>query len=635
VALTETEKRHLESASSWVRLDILETWKQNSAPISGALSIVELYVVLFLKTLDLDNWAADPLRRARIIPKTTSANALYATLRLAGLMGSASSRPSDLPPVVHKDKWAGNVDGTLTRNIGQAIGLAFYANFTGSQAPVIAFVSEGDFQAGVDHQAKLASSWGLRNLTLVLDSNQMQSSRNVKEADHTLSADITGRFSKLETIWRNYGWDYLEIDGHDLVDIEAAFSRVGVQQRPLLIVAKTIKGKGIPFIENDPVKYIHRLTEAEHQEALAIARTNVEPRPQTQPPRTVTQSAKTEFRLPDVNYDRAAHPLDVFHTFAAEFRDINPDTVFLLNTDNPFPFDTNIPVYSPQYRSQHLQIGVNEKLALNIARGIANAGGLPIYSTPATHMQVVSEDLMHCALSRDSVLVIGTFPGVDLAHWGPSHASNRDMMQLSFPGMNVFQPATADDTWTILQNIYRRPSQYLPSYVRLPSREFMLNEPEYLPRNGFDTAFQNGFYWFGDPLARPDVLLVTSGTSLVECLRAAKVLKILGFRCAVANILNLTSINRRTINALAAVTKLIVSTIDADPDTLTTLLWRQLEPRWRPKVVSQGVDDFCVHDYTRDSALKAHGLDSDSLVKLVTRALGATASSRPPRKLSV
>jgi transketolase C-terminal domain/subunit len=327
-----------------------------------------------------------------------------------------------------------------------------------------------------------------------------------------------------------------------------------------------------------------------------------------------------------------ATPFQVAREWLAQFRDENPEHVFILNTDNALPFDRNIPVYSPETKSQHLQIGVNEKLAINVARGIANAGGFPIYTTPATHLQVVAEDLLHCALAKDAVLLIGIFAGVDLTFWGPSHTSHRDVLLFSFPEVSIFQPATADDVRIILAGIYQNPQKYLPGYIRLPSMPFMKISTTSMRWVNFAHAFANGFYWFENDLpGEADILFIASGTTLKECLNAATELEKHHLKATVVNVVNLQSVNGPLLSALTAAPKRIISAIDADPSVMTNLLWRHLPPLLRHKIISRGVSDFSKASYTKASVFARHGIDAAGLVTLAL-SQSVTADSDKPRK---
>lgn len=635
------ENRHLETLSKQIRLDIIKMWSINHAPLSGALSVADLYMVLFFRTLNLDQWANDPVHRARILPKTTAANALYATLKYAGLLQTEmNGQQLFYPPIVHKDKWGGDLDGTLTRNFGQAIGLAFYAKYSGRNNAVIAFISEGDLQAGVDHLAKLAAAWKLNNLTVVLDCNGVQSSQNVVTIDPSLEADTDGNYPKLRGVWENYGWQYAEIDGHNLQAIEQAFRHIGTYDTPFLIVAKTTKGKGVPLIEQDPVRFSHHLSGGELTNVVTeleqeLRRTTAKNPDQLIKPlklRQIKQRTDKNLHMTRIKYGTDDTPFYVLRDWLSMLRDENPEDVFILNTDNARPFEVDLPIYGPKVRSQHLQIGVNEKLALNVARGIANAGGFPIYTTPATHLQVVAEDLFHCALAKDPVLLVGIFAGVDLAFWGPSHTSNRDALLFAFPGVSIFQPATADDTRVILEGIYQSPRRYLPGYIRLPSMPFMKITDTHLRWSKFAHAFTNGFYWFETESPDPiDVLFIASGISLKECLDATAELEKRHIKGTVVNVLNLQSVNGSLLNALAKESQHIISAIDADPLVMTSLLWQHLQPSFRPKVTSLGVSGFSEESYSKQSVLSRNGMDAASLVRLAIKLVAPTPA---PQKAS-
>jgi transketolase len=623
---------NLETLATQIRLEVIKIWSRNRAPISGALGIVDVYVVLFFKVLDIDQWVTNDIGRTRILPKTTAANALYGTLKYAGLLETANSEgdPVFLPPVVHKDAWVGDISGTLTRNIDQAIGLAFYAKYNGNNNNVIAFISEGDLQAGVDHRAKLAAAWGLTNLALILDYNQVQSAYDVTIVDPTLVPDSHGRLPRLKSIWENYGWEYVELDGHNYADIEHGLRKIGKTQKPLIIVARTTKGKGVPFIEKDPVRYSHKFSPEEFEQATSHLEKMITSRVNdgrsimlSLPVRHVTPAtSNTNLRLPSLSFDADDQPRQVLRDWLAQFRDLNPQKVFIINSDNPTPFDPSQVVYSARNKTQHLQVGVNEKVALNIARGIANAGGVPIYTAPATHMQVCAEDLMHCAIDKDPVLLVGVRPGSDIAHWGATHNSTRDTLLFSFPGVTVFQPATAEDTSMILDTIYGSADKYLPAYLRITREVFVYDQELDMPRVGFEDGFQNGFYYFGsEDFGSSDVVFVTSGSVLRECMMAARSLKEAGIRANVVNVLNLSSIDANKINMLVGKTALVVSATDADSSTLADLLWKTLAPAQRHKVIDKGVNDFSETHYTRDEIFQRHGINSENLVELVVASL--------------
>lgn len=624
------EEVNTELIAARIRLEALRLWKKNHGPLSGTLSIVDVYSVLFFKVFSAPYWS-DAKKKVRFIPKSTSAFAFYATLKEAGLFDEEAKK--HLPPVLRKDGWVGGVSSTLTKNFDQAIGMAIVSKFRDENYPVIVGLSEGDLQAGVSQQAKIASSFKLNNLAVILDCNQIQSSYTVNNADPTVIPDEDGHFPRLQKIWEGYGWDYREVGGHNHVDLEDVMRQIGETTRPLVIVVKTVKGKGVSFVERDPIRYIHKMSEEEFQEAvrqleeqinhLNKSASSVQDSSPVYFHRHINE--KIKLNLPALKSDYEEETTEkVFREWMARFLELNKDRAFVVDTDNPYPFPLSVTTYTSENKSQHISVGVNERMAVNIARGIANSGGFPIFGSPSTHIQITSEDFMRCAIDHDPVLLVSFRPGSDLGHWGLTHNSNRDCLLFSYPDSFIFQAATNEDVLTIFNSIYSDPYKYLPAYFRLPTRVFQPNKLGFLPANE-DNAFVDGFYYFKRTQKAPTtvkVVFLASGTLLCECANAAITLENDNISSTLVNILNLTSINNTSLfNEIVEEADLVVSIIDADPLSLSSLIFKTILPHQRRKVITLGLNGFGRGIYTRDEILKHNGLDGASLVEVARKHL--------------
>ncbi|MEA1929485.1 MAG: hypothetical protein U9M92_01150 [Patescibacteria group bacterium] len=625
-------QKDMELLTAQIRLEIFKLWKENRAPIAGSLSIVDIYAVLFFRIFTSPEWKTLKIL-TRIIPKTTSANALYAVLKYAGLSKKTSESKKHPTPVVHKNQWIGDISGTLTKNLDQGVGLAFFSKFNKDNHPVIVFLGEGDLQSGIDHQAKLASAWGLNNLVIVLDSNNIQSAYKIDSVDTTLRPNAKGKLSCLKKIWNAYGWDYMEANGHDYRELEKVMRNIGQTTNPLIIVAKTIKGKGVPFIEKNPIKYTHKISDGELAKAINYLSDRIEnltrdntslSMPIVPNVFNVAKIDKNPLSLPSLNRKYENNTKDVLKDWVVEFCRLNIKKVFVLNTDNPYPFKVTTPIYPQSKKSQHLFVGVNEKVALNMARGIANAGGFPIYISPATHLQVCAEDLMHCSIDNDPILLVGFRPGSELAHWGLTHGSNRDSLLFAFPNVSVFQPSTIFDVTLILNSIYKNPALYLPAYLRLPTRIFNPKENNFIESDR-SKAFEDGFYYFsigGKEIFKSRVVFISSGSVLQECSEAILQLKEKGIECLLINVLNLKQINNsKLLNKLIASADIVISVIDADPMTLSGLLFKTVSADQRGKIMARGLDSFGQDLYNRPDILKLNKIDTRSLVELALEKL--------------
>ena len=373
----------LAAYAAAIRAWLFELWELRQGPLSGALSIVDLYTVFFLNLLDTEKYAGRNPRSIRIIPKGTSAFAWYPALAFAGLLDPARLRGKtvrELEPVIHRAIGADASILKMGTSLEQGIGMAIAGQYTGEDFPVVVFLSDGDMQTGLDHAAKFAARMGLTNLAVVIDVNDLQSVYCVEDVDATMVKDREGRYAKLVALWQAFGWDVIEIDGHDLSTIEATLSEIGQHARPLAIIARTVKGKGVPFMEGS-LGYNHHI---ERPEEIEQARTalrqaaeahqrggiSIELPARVHPKRPVRRAAPLRVPSWRVPADRTLE--QVLREWLDLFVTLNDGRVFIINTDNASPFNVWLKPYAPEAPSPHLAARINERFALDLARGLAN-----------------------------------------------------------------------------------------------------------------------------------------------------------------------------------------------------------------------------------------------------------------------
>lgn len=151
--------------------------------------------------------------------------------------------------------------GSLGHGLGMAVGMAAAERGRRSGNLIFVVLSDGEVQEGSTWEAVLmASSMGLSNLIAFVDNNDFQSLGRTSET-HPSFYPLVDKFAA-------FGWDLLEVDGHDAASIyDAVVSRKG--DRPLMIVAKTTKGKGVSYMENVPIWHYRSPNATEYQDALA------------------------------------------------------------------------------------------------------------------------------------------------------------------------------------------------------------------------------------------------------------------------------------------------------------------------------------------------------------------------------
>jgi transketolase len=243
----------------------------NRGHLGSALSLVEIIRVLYDDVLRYD--ARNPTWNERdrfVLSKGHGCLALYVVLADKGFFpaselarfcksdGLLGGHPEHKVPGVEAST------GSLGHGLSIAVGLALAARHDGKQHRVIVVIGDGESNEGSIWEAALcAGQHRLSNLTVVIDRNHQQ------------SYDATAAVTNLEPLadkWRAFNFGVTEVDGHDISALRRVFSRLPLERdRPGAVICHTVKGKGIPFAENNP-KYHHlNSVSAEDAEALMAA----------------------------------------------------------------------------------------------------------------------------------------------------------------------------------------------------------------------------------------------------------------------------------------------------------------------------------------------------------------------------
>ncbi len=256
VSLPEAEretglKNRLEEIAKGIRWDVVRMiGLAGSGHPGGSLSCVELLVCLyFYKMRHRPTEPLWPDRDRFVLSKGHAAPTLYAVLARSGyfpreelwklrkLGAMLQGHPdSKLVPGVEIST------GSLGQGLAVANGMALGLRLDGRNSRVYCVIGDGESQEGeIWEAAMLASHYRLGNLTVMLDNNGLQ---------------IDGRCSEVMCLgdiamkWRSFGWEVQEIDGHDVLEVCGALDRADEASRPSMIIAHTIKGKGVSFMEN-------------------------------------------------------------------------------------------------------------------------------------------------------------------------------------------------------------------------------------------------------------------------------------------------------------------------------------------------------------------------------------------------
>ena len=247
-----TTKKELMKIACKIRMGIIEgTFHAKSGHPGGSLSIAEDLSYLYWREMNVDPKNPKMENRDRLVlSKGHTAPALYAALALKGFFPESelkSLRHIGSMLQGHPDmKHIPGVDmstGSLGQGISAACGMALSAKISGDSYRTYAILGDGEIEEGqVWEAAMFAAHYKLDNLLAIVDNNNLQIDGTVEEVMSPYP--IPEKFAA-------FGWHVVTIDAHDFDEIEKAFEEAKtVKGKPTVIVQKSIKGKGVSFMEN-------------------------------------------------------------------------------------------------------------------------------------------------------------------------------------------------------------------------------------------------------------------------------------------------------------------------------------------------------------------------------------------------
>jgi len=259
----------IRAMANEMRIDVLAMMGVGKAGhLGGSLSLAEIVAALYFEVMNLNPKKIDDPERDRfILSKGHGGLIQYAALVELGIIPrSELEKTKSLEGVLqgHPDmKTPGMeaVTGSLGQGLSIGVGMALAARLDGRKNRVFVVMGDGEISEGQIWEAAMAAStFKLGSIVGILDRNGIQSSGR--------TADIFA-IPGLEDKWRAFGWKVVTIDGHDVSQILDAFDAAGkITDRPTIIIADTIKGKGISYAENSAAFHNASLTEAQMEIAM-------------------------------------------------------------------------------------------------------------------------------------------------------------------------------------------------------------------------------------------------------------------------------------------------------------------------------------------------------------------------------
>lgn len=246
-------------------LDLAYRCGKNGSHIGAGFSAIEIFAALYGSVLRFDTAHPEDENRDRlVVSKGHCVLAYYSALKAVGFMSEEDLSGFEVDGARLHGHAFRNLQkgiefsgGSLSMGMSFAVGQALACKKKGLDNHVFTIVGDGECDEGLIWEAAMAAShYKLNNLTVIIDCNQLQYDGYTKDVMDN---------SSLAEKFKAFGFDAIEVDGHQVDDLQKAFSHH--TDKPLCVVAHTIKGKGLSFAENNKEWHHHTLSESEYNMA--------------------------------------------------------------------------------------------------------------------------------------------------------------------------------------------------------------------------------------------------------------------------------------------------------------------------------------------------------------------------------
>jgi transketolase len=584
------------------------------------MSAAEIVAALFFAEMRFD--PANPQRADNdrfVLSKGHAAPLLYAAWAEAGAFDRADLlrlRRIDSDLEGHPTPRLPFVDvatGSLGQGLAAGIGMALDARRTGSAFRTYVLMGDGESMEGSVWEAAAAADYfHLDTLCGITDVNALGQSQATRWG-HDL--DAIGR------CWRAFGWEVLTVDGHDIAALLDAFARArATSNRPTMILARTIKGKGVAEVEGRegwhgvPFKTDLAERAIAELEAQFLTVPGGDRAPDVQPPaavsrapeRAATAAEGPTYKLGDEVATREAFGFALLKLGTADPRIVALDA------------DVRNSTFSDKFAKAHpdrfYESFIAEQVMVGMAMGMASRGAIPFPSTFACFLTRAADFIRMAAISNLNVKFVGSHAGVSIGEDGPSQMGLEDLaMMRAEPNFTVLYPCDGVSTERLVAEAAACPG---PVYIRT-------SRPKTPVIYGADEAFPIG----GSKVLRQSeadaATVVAAGVTVYEALKACAALARQGVAIRVIDAYSVQPIDDTTLKLAASQTGGIVITVedhyaagglgDAAAAALSDLgvAVRRLAVREIPRSGQAG------------ELLDRYGISADHIVAAVLEATGA------------
>jgi transketolase len=583
--------------------------KAGSGHPTSSMSAADLAAVLLAAHFRYDY--DDPKNAANdriVFSKGHASPLVYGLFRAAGALSEEEfgtyrqfgSRLQGHPtPVL---PWVDVATGSLGQGLPIGVGLALAAKRL-DRVPARMWVFCGDSEmaeGSMWEAAEHAAFYELDNLTAIVDVNRLG-----QRGETMHGWDLSSYSNRL----RAFGWHAIEIDGHDVEAIDAAYREAeATSGKPTAIVARTIKGKGYAKVEDQNGWHGKAVAEEAVQELGGIRSIVVDvPRPEAGEPNRFQPSPVA---WPAYEVDSEVATRKAYGDALAALGGERGDVVAL---DGEVSNSTYAEIFRDAHPERYFEMYIAEQQMVAAAVGMQVVGWKPFCSTFAAFMSRAYDFVRMGAVSRATLKLCGSHAGVSIGEDGPSQMGLEDLAAFrAVQGSTVLYPCDANQTAKLVRAMADVPGI---SYLRTTraNTPVLYGPDEEFPVGGSKTLRE------GD-----DVTIVGAGITLHEALKAADLLDGDGIAARVIDLYSVKPVDAETLRAAARETGSIVTVEDhwAEGGIGEAVLSALADGEERPRVAVLAVRELPGSGKPAE-LLAAAGIDADHIAEAARSLVGA------------
>ncbi|HLC32691.1 MAG TPA: transketolase, partial [Candidatus Nanoarchaeia archaeon] len=522
------------------------TTRAGSGHPTTCLSSAELMACLFFSEMKYNvNNPQDLANDEFVLSKGHAAPILWAAYTEAGIVpfqdlskfrtfsSSLEGHPTPRMP------WVKVATGSLGQGLSAGIGMAIAQRLHNSPARTFVLMGDGECAEGsVWEAASLAQKQQLSNLVAIIDVNRLGQSG---ESLHGKHADVWKK--KFES----FGWNTLVVDGHHVPSILAAFKHFQTLKCPSVLIAKTIKGRGVSFLEDKEGWHGKALSPVELIDALRELGSipSVDAKKLVQHPKKSIKQTASWITVPQIHYKLGEQVAtrEAYGSMLAKLGKYSRIVVL----DGDVKNSTFAEKFKAIYPRRFVDSFIAEQNMVGMAMGLAAKGLIPFASTFAAFLTRAHDQLRMAAISRLNLKCVGSHAGVSIGEDGPSQMGLEDIALFrSLPESVVLYPCdavSAENCTALLAQSkgvgYLRTTRPKTSVIYKSTDSFNIGGSKLLVRG-------------------KDVLIIAAGITVHESLKAAQLLKQKGISASVLDAYSIKPLDAKTIRAQAKGKQVIV-----------------------------------------------------------------------------